>query len=149
MDKTMQSYDFRALASSILNEAGIAYEYEQGDPAADGAFGDATAVFRVSNFLLRLVRDRGQIFADIAASTRPDRFFQMDDLDVALGISNQLEIVARSEPEDIRRALARLNSLRDTYSAALTPESLDDTMRAVAAAAKCRGKLMLSQSGST
>ena len=149
MDKPMKNSDFLGVACSLLRDAGIGYVIEQADPTDGGAFGDSIAVFRVGNLLLRLVRDRGQIFADIASATRPDLFFQLDDLNVALGISDQAEVVARSEPEDIDRTLARLSSLRETYSAALMPESYANTMRAAIAAAKRRGELLLSQAGST
>ena len=91
-------------------------------PAAsiDHPFGDAQVTFKCGPLLLRAVRDRGQVFLDMASSAAPTQFHQLDDVEVAMGWKTVDEILAKKEPEDLtvllRRLASNLSMLCDAFS---------------------------------
>jgi hypothetical protein len=144
MTDAARQADFLEYACSRLQSAGLEYSVVKVDPAERNAFGDTFAIFLVNEFLLRLVRDRGQVFADVAAVEKPDRYFQLDDLDVALDIVDFHHVATRNEPEDVDSVLARVKSLHALYSAALGPLEYENTARAVSAVSRRRASLIMS-----
>jgi hypothetical protein len=68
-------------------------------------FGDAEAVFRVGTLLLRLVRDRGQEFMDLATIAAPDKFYQFDDVEIAMGWKTIDEVLAKRELEPLTESM--------------------------------------------
>jgi hypothetical protein len=86
----------------------------------DQSFGNAEAVFRVDRFFVQFLRDRGQDFVSIAFPTSPERFFQFDDIEIAMGWKSVDQVLAKREPEGLASVLnrfaQRLGHLRDAVS---------------------------------
>src|SRR5262245_27207216 len=79
--------------------------------SSDGSsFGDTEVIFKLDALLLRFVRDRGQIFLDIASSAAPAEFHQYCDVEVAMGWRTIDQILARREPEAIGAVLTALQT---------------------------------------
>ncbi|MBI2397883.1 MAG: hypothetical protein HYV17_08795 [Xanthomonadales bacterium] len=72
------------------------------------SFGDAEAVFRLGPLTLRFSRDRGQELVDVAFGDMPERFFLVDDIDIALGWKSIDEALSKQEPESLESVLGRL-----------------------------------------
>jgi hypothetical protein len=102
-------------------------------------FGDAEAVFRVGTLLLRLVRDRGQEFMDLATSATPDKFHQFDDVVIAMGWKTIDEVLAKREPEPLSQTLARLSQHFAELAEAFSGEGERFTLARVERAARDRG----------
>ena len=59
------------------------------------SFGNSEAVFRIGSVLLRLIRDRGQEFLDLASSVEPTVFHQFDDVEIAMGWKSINDVLAK------------------------------------------------------
>ncbi|HJX64477.1 MAG TPA: hypothetical protein VJ860_11080 [Polyangia bacterium] len=86
----------------------------------DKNFGNAEAVFRVDGFFVQFLRDRGQDFVSIAFPTSPEKFFQLDNVEIAMGWKTVEQVIAKHEREDLASVLNRLaqrvGQLRDAFS---------------------------------
>ncbi len=108
-------------------------------------FDNAEAVFRAGSLLLRLVRERGQEFLDLAASAAPQRFHQFGDLELALGWTKVPEVLARKDPEDLDLVLARVASRFAELESVLSADRLRGTEAKIEQAARERGEAFLAQ----
>jgi len=93
-----------------LHRAGISDGHLVSQTPESPAFGDTGAVFNVGPFLLRFVRDRGQIFVDLSSHAKPAQFHQFDDVIVAMGWRTIAEVLARSEPEPVDAVLQQVKA---------------------------------------
>jgi hypothetical protein len=66
-------------------------------PPREAGF-NAVAELRVGNVLVRLVRDRGQDFLDLAPANNPDAYAYFGDVAVAMGWATAAEVHALREP---------------------------------------------------
>ena len=103
-------------------------------------FGDASAVFRLGSLLLRVTRERGQEFLDIAASVEPKVFHQFDDVDIAMGWKSVDEVLAKREPENIAAVLARVSANRSALGEAFSGDREHLTRARVERATRDRGQ---------
>lgn len=71
-------------------------------------FGNAEVLIRVGRLLVRIQRDRGQDFVDLGSTASPDRFYQVDDVDIAMGWKSVAEVLAKKQPESLASVLGRL-----------------------------------------
>ena len=100
------------------------------------SFGDGEVLAHLDTLLLRLVRDRGQEFLDLARVSRPSHFHRFDDVEVALGWRSLADMLARTEPEPLHLVLERVRSklpeLRDAFEgdrAPLTEKRIEEAAR--------------------
>jgi hypothetical protein len=108
---------------SQLEAAGIgpvAFIFEM--PPDQRRFGNALAVFGVGSMILRITRDRGQEFLDIAASTKPTRYFGFTDIEIAMGWTTIQEVRAKGEHPALSEPLDRLRAHFDGLNAAFSSE---------------------------
>jgi hypothetical protein len=103
-----------------LADAGLTGAIVVSSSADSQPFGNAEAVFRVDRLLLRFVRDRGQVFLDIASSATPAEFFQYSDVEIALGWSTIDQVVAKRDLDDLEGLLARLRANLDVLGNAFS-----------------------------
>lgn len=84
------------------------------------AFGDTLAVFLIRPLLVRFIRDRGEVFVDLANQSVPEIFHQVDDIGIAMGWWSVTEVLSRSEPVAIGAVLqllkANFDAIRDAFS---------------------------------
>jgi hypothetical protein len=135
--------NFADLALSKLRIAGMPDAEPHLWSATGNGFGDSLATFRVDSFLLRLLRDRGQFFVEVAATAFPDVFHALDDVDVLLGFTTISAVLSKQSPEDIDAALARIARNRPVYSAAFDANSVTKTSAQLARIARERGELFV------
>jgi acetolactate synthase regulatory subunit len=107
-------------------------------------FGDCSATFRLGHILLRVVRDRGESFVDLAAASRPDTFSQYDDVEIAMGWRSVEEVLARKQPEKLERVLERIRARLMELNAAFSADEALRTEARVREAAKARGDAFVS-----
>ena len=90
--------------------------------------------FRWGPLILHFVKDRGQELVDIAMTGAPDRFFLIDDLDVAMNWRSVDEVLAKRQPEKLDAIFARLadhaSELNDAFSGAREPSTRAKLQRA-------------------
>jgi acetolactate synthase regulatory subunit len=130
----------RALAAAGLGGA----ELLSVRPESPG-FGDCAATFRLGHVLLRVVRDRGESFVDLAAASHPDRFSQYDDIEIAMGWRSVEEVLARKQPEKLERVLERIRARLTELNAAFSAAEALLTEARVREAAKVRGDAFISK----
>jgi len=118
-----------------LRSAGLLAKIARASPESR-FYGDGEVVARLDSLLLRLVRDRGQEFLDLGHVSRPARFHQFRDVELALGWSSVDDLQARREPEPIHLVLERLRSklpeLRDAFEgdrAPITEKRIEEAER--------------------
>jgi len=104
------------------------------------SLGDGEVLARLDPLLLRLVRDRGQEFLDVAAASSPDQFHQFDDLEIALGWRSLADVLAKTEPEPLHVVLERLRSKLPELKDAFEGERAAGTGKRIEEAARRRGE---------
>jgi len=129
-------------ATELLRDAGIGDAQVLRDRYDEQDFGDAEAVFKIGKLLLRFVRDRGQDFVDLTSAMSPDRFYQFDDVEVAMGWSSIEDVVSKSDPEDLAAVLGRVARNRTQLEEAFSGERERFTRAKVETAAEARGKAL-------
>lgn len=117
--------EFTADVRSALRDAGFANADLLSQDRESSAFGDTAAVFDAGPVLLRFVRDRGQVFIDVAAPSAPSTFHQFDDLDIAMGWRTIDEVLSKRGAEPIesvlQRAMANIGTLHRAFSIGCAP----------------------------
>ncbi len=107
-----------------LQAAGLNAQLLSSAPVS-ASFGNSEATFRWGPLILHFVKDRGQELVDIAMTGAPDRFFLIDDLDVAMNWRSVDEVLAKRQPEKLDAIFARLadhaSELNDAFSGAREP----------------------------
>src|ERR1700748_3515584 len=93
-----------------LSEAGFKDAELVTAAPVSSAFGNTAAIFRIGPLLLRFTRDRSQEFIDLAAQSAPEMFYQVDDVDVAMGWRSVDQVLPMREPEPIGAVLQRLHA---------------------------------------
>ena len=106
------------------------------------SFGNAEVVFRVGCIRLKVVKDRGEEFLDLAGSSEGDSFHSIDDIGVALGWLSTEELFSRQTVEPLLRTLQRVAEHWSELSAAMAPRRLPGTEAAVRQAMEERARLM-------
>ena len=93
-----------AAAASIEPVEVVSYEERS-------QFGDGEVVLCVNGILLKIVRDRGQEFLDVASICCPEKFYQFDDVEIAMGWRAIEDVLAKTEPEPLEQVLERLGTV--------------------------------------
>jgi hypothetical protein len=109
------------------------------------AFEDTAAIFRIGPLLLRFTRDRGQEFVDLAAQSAPERFYQFNDVDIAMGWRSVDQVLAMREPESVSAVLQRLNANFALLCDAFSGDREQFTTARVERAARERGKAFVAR----
>lgn len=73
----------RAGFGKLMSSYGFKIVEDQHDASN---FGNAVVVLDSSDFRIRLVRDRGQIFGEVASYSEPDKWYGIDRLYEAIGL---------------------------------------------------------------
>lgn len=85
----------------LLDELGFRVVEERYTP---DSFGNSLVILESVAFRLRLVRDRGQIFADIAAPSNPDKWWNLEHVcEIILGHNIELHFELSVVAELLRR----------------------------------------------
>lgn len=84
------------------------------------SFGNAEAVFQIGGLIVRFVRDRSQDFVDLASVSNPEKFYQFDDMHIAMGWKSVDEIVGKQRPEPLHEVVGRLSQNLDEVEAAFS-----------------------------
>lgn len=108
-----------------------------------GPMDSCEAFFRSGTLVLRLVRDRGQDFVEVAPADDRSRVYQLDDLGVAQGWRRLEDVLARTEPIPIQEELVTIASRRHDLEEALGRDKRAETDRAAEAAAEQRSRAFL------
>ena len=128
-----------ALALKALQEAGIR-DGELQHAGSRNPRGDGVVVVRVGTLLLRICRDRGQVFLDLGSVHSPDEFHQFDDVEIGMGWRSVASVLAKQEPEPLDTILSRLrerwSELESQMSAAHEPKTRERILRAARERAK-------------
>jgi hypothetical protein len=107
-------------------------------------FGDGEASFGLSgSIILRLVRERGEDFVDIAPRSAPGESFRWDDLCVALGWCKVEDVVGRTRPIPTDEVLAEVVERASDLDEALAVGRLPSTRKAVKEAGEERERAFL------
>lgn len=109
------------------------------------AFGDTSAIFSLGQFLLRVVRDRGEEFLDVGSAGDPAAFCQYDDLAIAMGWRSIAEILAKQSPEPLERVFEELARRLPELLAAFSPSRATATAACIDAAARKRGEALVAR----
>ncbi len=107
-------------------------------------FGDGEASFRLSgSIIVRLVRERGEDFVEIAARSAPGERFRWDDLCVALGWRKVEDVVGRTRPIPVEQELAEVVARASELETAVAVRRLPSTRKAVGEAGEQRERAFL------
>ncbi len=72
------------------------------------SFGNSEAIFSVGSLVLRVVRDRGQEFLELATSAAPEQFYQFGDVEIAMRWKTIGDVLGEREPEGFDSTFGRL-----------------------------------------
>ena len=105
---------------SRLNETGLSEaEFVSATPESPG-WRDADAIFRLGPFRLKFIRDHRQEFVELASEPVPEKFYQFDDVAMAMGWWSLEDVFGGSEPRPIDEILQHVTSnfalLSDSFS---------------------------------
>lgn len=76
---------FRDHVEGKFQEAGLNQAEYVSCTSSSANFGSASVIFQLDTLLLRIVRDRGQEFLDLAPNSLFQNFYQFDDVEIAMG----------------------------------------------------------------
>lgn len=124
-----------------LGAAGLGGAHEVSHTVDSAEFGNAEAVFRIHALLLRFVRDRGQVFVDLASSASPTEFHELDNVEIGMGWKTIDEVLAKREPEELGAVLGRLRENLEALNHAFSDEREHLTRARVERAARERGQV--------
>lgn len=127
-------------AQSLLSDVGLRDVDLLRDRYDSGSFGNGEAVFQIGKLVVRFTRDRGQDFIDVASKSQPDKFYQFDDVDLAMGWTSIDRVLAKSAPEEPRSVLTRLARHFAHLEDAFSGEQERLTRARIEKAAKARGE---------
>lgn len=120
MKEETYTHSFAKILAGRLKAAGLQDAELVSSTPESPSFGDAESIFRLGPLFLHFVRDRGEEFVDVASSAAPQKFFQLDDLDIAMGWKTIDEVLSKQEPESLDAVLARIAQhgaeLHDAFS---------------------------------
>jgi hypothetical protein len=128
-----------ALGSAGITSADLLSDATQSEQETGG--GEAN--FSWGSLILRLVRDRGQDFVNVASAADAEPFFRLDDLGVAQGWRSIESVLARQGPIALVDELREIARHRTELENALAPRHLAATRVAVADACKRREQAFL------
>jgi hypothetical protein len=131
---------FPASVLRRLDEAGLNGAELVSSQPDSASFGDTSAVFRLKDLLLRIVRDRGEEFLDLGSASDPGNLFQYDDVEIAMGWHSVDDVLDKQTPEAIGDVLARMAARLGELCRAFSPERLPATIARVRDAEARRGK---------
>ena len=115
MDRNSSITQFTEAVRAELEKVGLDSAELVSSVPESAVFGDAAAIFQVGPLLLRVTRERGQQFVDMAAQAEPTKFHQFDDVDIAMGWRSLDEVLAKQEPEPINMVLQRVKENLDAF----------------------------------
>ena len=110
-------------------------------------FGDCAVTFRLGHLIFRVVRDRGELFVDLAAAGRPGPFLQYDDVEIAMGWRSVEEVLAKKGPEALDRVFGRIHARLSELDTAFSDEQVLLTEAKVRRAAQARGAAFVASLG--
>lgn len=111
---------FGRLMVAALLSSGVKVHDVITERVDSGNFDNAEAVIRSDSLLLRVVRDRGQMFIDVAPGIAPDRFYQLPDIEVALGRTTIDKVLDQRAVAEFGDTLDRLRAVVPTLVDALS-----------------------------
>lgn len=123
-----------------LADVGLGRATLQRASSEDQAFGNASVVFRLDELLIRIVRDRGQVFLELAAASAPTEFYQYGDVEIAFGWKTVDQVLAKGEPDGLGAVLIRLSERLAELGGSFSGDRLELTRVRVELAARERGK---------
>jgi hypothetical protein len=103
------------------------------------------AIFRIGPLLVRVVQERGQRFVDIGAQSEPTRFYQFDDVEIAMGWRSVDDVLAKEEPDPIELVLHRILANLDVLTDAFAPGEEQLTRSRIDRAADRRGQAFMAR----
>ena len=106
-------------------------------------FGNAIAVVSVAHLVLRFSLDRSEEMLDVAFDDAPDRFFQIDDVDVAMGWKSLEDVFARSGTENLDVVIHRFSAHQSELVAALSGPGARFARARIERAARERGEAVM------
>jgi hypothetical protein len=142
-DELMPNDSLTTTASALLESAGFIGASLQSETPPEAHFGNSQAVFRVGWLLLRFTRDRGQDFVDLAGCLKPARFYQFDDVEIAMGWATIDHVISKVEPEPLAVVLARLRKGFDDLEKAFAADQESATRKRIERASRLRGEAMI------
>lgn len=109
-------------------------------------FGNAEAIFQIGVLVVRFVRDRGQDFVDLGSIRTPGKFYQFDDVDVAMGWQAPHDVVDKRRPEPLSSIMERLVRHRAELEHAFSAEHENLMRSQIEKAASARAKVLFGRS---
>lgn len=134
LENSLLSIWSAALASAGI--LGVDVLVDSTESADDSS--SAEASFRWGDLVLRLVRDRGQDFVDLAPVAVPARAYGLDDVGVAQGWRTIESVLARQEPAALIDELREVVRHRTELERAFAPARITETDAEITAARKRR-----------
>lgn len=107
----MSQYETQEFATSLgdrLRAAGLKNPERLSAMVDTEHFGNAEATFRVGSLILRIVRDRDEEFLSVAFGARPDQFYLIDDIELAMGWKTLEDVTTIREAEQLDPILSRI-----------------------------------------
>jgi hypothetical protein len=119
-DESARTSTFVEGVRDALAAAGLRGAVKITHTPESGPFGDTQVIFQFGRFLLKFVRDRLQVFVDLASISSPTEFHQFDEVEIAMGWKTIDQVLAKREPEELSSVLGRLKehleALKDAFS---------------------------------
>ena len=113
--------EFLELVGSILTPALAEVGLLVTDTRAGDSFGDAYAVFDGQDFRVRVIRDRGQVFVDIASATEATNWFNLPIVAAVLGFEASNEAPGIDDETKLSWIATLVRSQAKNLEAAFTP----------------------------
>lgn len=123
----------------LVAEAGIK-DAELLSSVGGTGFDDGYILFRVGSLLVRITRDRGQLFLDLGSVHSPEHFHQFDDVEIAMGWRSIASVLAKTEPEALKPVLTRLREHREELETRMSEAQERLTRARIERAAHDRGE---------
>lgn len=128
-----------SLKAAGFNSASLVESDERGD------FGDSLAIFSCGSLIFKFIRDRGQVFMDLASASAPEKFYQFDDVEIAMGWKNVDQVLEKKAPEDINHILTRLYTRLDEIDTVMSGERAQFMRKRIEFSAKERGNAFVNR----
>jgi len=123
-DHSFTKHIMDLLKAAGLNGAVLIFEM----PPNQRSFGNALSVLGLGSVLLRFVRDRGQLFLDVAPSTRPESYYPFWTVQAAMGWRAFDEPAPASDLDTLHDTLDCLSRHHDELQIAFSAANFSSTL---------------------
>jgi len=103
-------------------------------------FGNAEVVYKIEDFIVKIVRDRGQDIISLSSKIRPEEFYPFCDVSIVMGWQSMNEVVTTFDPPSLACAIGQISTTIAGLNSAFSTQNYISTKSKLLNTERCRVK---------